>query len=279
MNPNQLLINDRPLVVLPALVQLVGLERALILQQVHFLCSLPEGGTVIGGRKYTYQTYEEWRDKYFPFWGTANLRKHITELQNEGYLIAIKPLAPKGNHTKFYRVNVELLRDSLPKKEGATRVAGEGATEVAGGCYSSSTSILTEIPNREKEKKGAPSATDSTADDVAEVFALWLDVMGKNANTKLTANRRRAVRARLKEGYSVDQLKRAVRGCAMSPFHMGDNDSKKQYNDLTLICRNGEKVESFEEDYERGKKRQTNAVNERFAERSSEDVLASIGAD
>ena len=45
--------------------------------------------------------------------------------------------------------------------------------------------------------------------------------------------------------YSVDQLKRAVDGCAMSAFHMGANDNLKIYDSLSLICRDTEHVERF----------------------------------
>lgn len=41
------------------------------------------------------------------------------------------------------------------------------------------------------------------------------------------------------------QLLEAVDGCRGSMFHMGQNDKHAIYDDLELICRSGEKVESF----------------------------------
>lgn len=50
--------------------------------------------------------------------------------------------------------------------------------------------------------------------------------------------------ARLRDGYTVEQLKAAVDGCTRSPFHQGENDRGQVYDDLELICR-ADKVDRF----------------------------------
>ena len=80
--------------------------------------------------------------------------------------------------------------------------------------------------------------------ECAEVFAYWQAVMD-HATAKLTPGRERCIKARLKDGYTVDQLKQAIDGCRASPFHQGGGPDGKVFDDLTLICRNGEKVEQF----------------------------------
>jgi hypothetical protein len=57
--------------------------------------------------------------------------------------------------------------------------------------------------------------------------------------------RRRAVAARIREGYTVEQLKQAVDGCARTPHNMGQNERHERYDDLELICRSGTQVERF----------------------------------
>lgn len=78
-------------------------------------------------------------------------------------------------------------------------------------------------------------------DPVVEIFDFWRSTFGKNGTTKLTEGRRRAIRARLRQGYTVERIKRAIQGCAGSEFHVQGG-----HTDLTLICRNGEKLEAFE---------------------------------
>ncbi|WVH05535.1 hypothetical protein KKJFFJLC_00042 [Vibrio phage vB_VpaS_PGB] len=79
-----------------------------------------------------------------------------------------------------------------------------------------------------------------------EIFKYWCEAMRKNPNsTKLTPKRDKAIKARLKDGYTVDQIKQAIDGCRNDPFSMGKNDRQKPFNDIELICRTGEKLESF----------------------------------
>lgn len=81
---------------------------------------------------------------------------------------------------------------------------------------------------------------------VRTVYEAWLRELGKDPRkTKLTKDRKVKIQARLREGYSVEDMLLAVRNCAASPFHRGENDRGIAFDDLTLICRNGSKLESF----------------------------------
>jgi hypothetical protein len=82
---------------------------------------------------------------------------------------------------------------------------------------------------------------DNGLEQVRDVFEFWKNTFNRNGRTKLTEGRRRALRARLREGYEADRIKRAILGCAGSDFHVSNG-----HTDLTLICRNGEKLERFE---------------------------------
>lgn len=98
--------------------------------------------------------------------------------------------------------------------------------------------------NKSESKNKAP--VSANANQSFEIFRYWCDVMGKNLNqTKLTPKRDKAIKARLKDGYTLEQIKQAIDGCRMDPFSMGQNDRHKAFNDIELICRTGEKLESF----------------------------------
>jgi len=85
----------------------------------------------------------------------------------------------------------------------------------------------------------------ANADHVAEIFSHWVSVMGKTGAAKLTPKRRKCVQARLREGYTPDQIKIAIDNCRADPWSMGENDRHTPFNDLELICRSGEKLERF----------------------------------
>lgn len=79
-----------------------------------------------------------------------------------------------------------------------------------------------------------------------ELFKYWCEVMGKSISTsKLTPKREKKIKDRLKQGYTFEQIKTAIFNCSNDPFSMGHNDRGKPFNDLELICRDGEKLESF----------------------------------
>lgn len=100
-----------------------------------------------------------------------------------------------------------------------------------------------------KEGKGSVTALSSngSTSPAERVFKFWQQVMHK-PKALLKGKRKRAVEARLGEGYSVERLMAAVEGCARTPFNMGENDRHTPFNDLELICRDGTHVEKFEAD-------------------------------
>ncbi len=100
--------------------------------------------------------------------------------------------------------------------------------------------------------------TAAVTRDVTAVFEHWVTVMGRDpSRTKLTAQRRSRIRARLAEGYSVADLKAAVDGCKLSAFHMGENPAGQAYNDLEQILRSGGHVEGHRNRVDGGPGRRT----------------------
>lgn len=92
----------------------------------------------------------------------------------------------------------------------------------------------------------APVAGKFSA-SVSEVFEHWTRVH-EHPQAKLGdagSKRYRAIAGRLRDGYTVDQLKQAVEGCKNSPHHMGKNESNTVYDDIELICRSGAHVDKF----------------------------------
>lgn len=97
------------------------------------------------------------------------------------------------------------------------------------------------LPNNTVVKRDSQQADDSQ-----QIFEYWCLVMQKNGAAKFTADRKRAVKARLKEGYTIDHIKQAIDGCAKSDWHMArDGRNTTKYDDLELICRNGSQLEKF----------------------------------
>lgn len=101
-----------------------------------------------------------------------------------------------------------------------------------------------ERKGREEERNTENDALRARREMVDTVFAFWKQTMG-HERAVLDTKRRRVIDGRLKDGYTVESLCQAIKGCSMSPFHMGENDRKTRYDGLDLILRNAEKVDQF----------------------------------
>lgn len=90
-----------------------------------------------------------------------------------------------------------------------------------------------------------PLSAEPPADRAQVVFEHWRKVMRKTARTAFDSARRKAVEARFADGYTIDDLKRAIEGCSLTPFNRGENDRGERYDDLELICRTAAHVDKF----------------------------------
>jgi len=73
-----------------------------------------------------------------------------------------------------------------------------------------------------------------------ELFRYWQRECG-HGTAKATPERLTKVMARLREGYSSAEVRKAIDGAKHGAY---ENDGKR-YDDLELICRNGSKLEDF----------------------------------
>ena len=98
--------------------------------------------------------------------------------------------------------------------------------------------------NTDKNSVEEASTAPAKPNPVSEVFGYWQETMN-SPHSRLSDKRARAIKARLKDGYTVEQLKRAVFGCSVTPHNMGFNERDQKYNDIELICRDAGHVDRF----------------------------------
>lgn len=98
----------------------------------------------------------------------------------------------------------------------------------------------------ETGQEGEEEPPVSPVDEVQVVFDRWQRKISPRA--ELDNDRRGVIRRALVHSSLADCL-RAIDGCAASDFHMARGESKggTKYNQLSLILRNREKIESFGE--------------------------------
>ena len=107
--PSNLLIADRPLLVMPRLVAFVGLNEAIVLQQVRYWLNNDLRPQVRDGRRWVYNTYEAWQQRNFPFWSVATVKRAFGSLERQGLLESGNYNPDKRDHTKWYTVSFARL--------------------------------------------------------------------------------------------------------------------------------------------------------------------------
>lgn len=124
-----------------------------------------------------------------------------------------------------------------------------GVTSDHRGCdLKSQGGVTSDHTELKRELKGT-----QTSNDAQIVFDAWVAATGRDAaRAKLNAKRVQAVKARLREGYSLDDLVAAVRGIALSAWHQGENPDGKKYDDMLVAIRDGGRVEKFRDLFESG---------------------------
>lgn len=104
------LFNKRPLVIRPALAKEVGLNGAIILQQVHYWCQRNEkkGQNQRDGYTWTYGSYQFWQSQ-FPWWSLSTVRRTLNSLEGSGLLVSGPFNRLQQDRTKWYRIDYEAL--------------------------------------------------------------------------------------------------------------------------------------------------------------------------
>ena len=101
-----LLFKRQPLVISPLLACRIGLNEAIVLQQICYWIEETQAGVEYSGRKWVYNTIEQWNEQ-FPFWSPDTVKRSLTSLKKRG-LVDVKQLnKAKHDRTNFYSINYD----------------------------------------------------------------------------------------------------------------------------------------------------------------------------
>lgn len=103
--------------------------------------------------------------------------------------------------------------------------------------------------NKKKNKKKRIIGEGIQPEQIKAVFDHWVEIDvatgGGNASGRiLNAARKEKIRARLNEGYTVDQINSAITAYCNDPWHLGKNPQRKRYTGLVTLIKTGEKIEA-----------------------------------
>ena len=179
-----LLFNFRPLVINPQLAERIGLNEAIVLQQLKYWLNETESGVDHEGRRWVYNTIEQWQ-RQFPFWSPETVKRALTSLQKQGLVSAEKLAKAKHDHTNHYAINyqsaalfdqVNMTRSeevNLPSSEGSdcplllTEITTKTTSEISTVAAVDTFEVFWKLYPRKTKRKDAAKAWEKLAPDAA----------------------------------------------------------------------------------------------------------------
>ena len=111
---SRLLIDEPPLQVLPSLARELGLNEAIMLQQMHYW--LIKSSHEFEGVKWFYKTLEDWKTE-FPFWSAMTIRRTLTNLEKQKVIRIGNFNKKKFDKTKWYTIEYQCVNRRCVQNE------------------------------------------------------------------------------------------------------------------------------------------------------------------
>lgn len=214
-----MLFNFRPLVINPQLAIRIGLNEAIVLQQVNYWINEKEQGVNHGGRRWVFNSYESWV-KQFPFWSADTVKRAFTSLVKQGCLDVEQLNKSRHDRTNFYTINhsCEMLNDAehLPSSSGASCPhRDEQVATIDKGKNACSLMVTTTKTTTENNsigtsaKAGEPSR--NAKDDYSPEFELAWQAYPKRSGGNPKNSAYKAWNARLREGVKPESMLEGVK--------------------------------------------------------------------
>lgn len=172
--------------IIPSLAAKIGLNEAVVLQQIHYWLGISKHH--IEGRTWVYNTYEEWQ-KQFPFWSVSTIKRTIRSLEMLGLLLSDNWNQMKMDKTKWYSIDYEKLQE-----------LESDATSIEETTPGEEQDMMQESADHEPVKKLIP---------YAEIIGYLNEKTGKNYKLS-SIKTRELISARYGEGFTLEDFNRVI---------------------------------------------------------------------
>jgi uncharacterized phage protein (TIGR02220 family) len=191
-------MNEAPLMIIPSLAVKIGINEAIVLQQIHFWLSSSKH--VIEERKWIYNTYKDWQ-KQMPFWSESTIKRAIHSMEKQGYLISGNWNKTKMDNTKWYTIDYERVE-----------VLDEHASEPSmdqDEPSSDSDWIVEETSLNQAIPESTSKITSKKKIPVVEIIQ-YLNEKTKASYKPSNHKTQNIIRTRLGEGFTVNDFKHVI---------------------------------------------------------------------
>ena len=109
--------NIEPKVINTELACLIGLNEAIVLQQLHYWIEKNKATdtNLYDGRYWTYGTVQQYRDRDFRFWSFETVKRTLARLVSQGLVISGNYNKMKLDQTKWYAIDYATVDEMVCK--------------------------------------------------------------------------------------------------------------------------------------------------------------------
>lgn len=148
----------------PELAAVIGLNEAIVLNQIHYWVqkNKKQGVNLREGRTWVFQTYDEWNEQ-FPFWCKNTVRKILCKLEQMGLIVTGQFNKTSFDQTKWYTIPYEDIPCGIVDilAAGVSHSGSSSATEQQASIYNPGSPIQENNKKNNKESVSAHVYDDS----------------------------------------------------------------------------------------------------------------------
>ena len=162
--------------------------------------------------------------------------RYFFELTDSGYVNETVGKVIADYHSKS--VKAKASPDARWEKERVKRANASNSD--ANACEYDANAMRDECEgnaNKEQETKNKEQILKTS---ISDVFIFWKSTFKKTDRTILKGVRETKIKARLNEGYSVDEIKQAILNISCSQYHIDAG-----HTDIELICRDQSHLDKY----------------------------------
>ncbi len=198
---SKLLIDDYPIQVLPKLAIEIGLNEAIILQQIHYW--LNQSNHNHDGKKWIYNTYDDW-NKQFPFWSVMTIRRAINSLEKQNLILIANYNKAGFDKTRWYSINYPVVesvnRRCVQNEQTICSKRTDGSVQNEQTNTRDYTENTTENISMSDKSDAAPYKT---------IIEYLNNKVNKRFSYKSESNRK-LIKARFNEGYKLEDFIKVI---------------------------------------------------------------------
>ena len=214
------LFSKHPLLVDQELATVIGLNEAIVLQQLNYWLH-SKSAKKINDKWWVYNTYENWKKQNFPFWSVATIRRTFSSLEKKEVVVSANFNRAGFDKTKWYSIDEtklnQLMSSACDQNEQTMCSNCADGTDQNDHTYTRYYTETTSDTNKNSDKsqvtyqqsQSTKKEDESESIPYKEIIDYLNRKTGAHYKPSSKANQR-LIKARFKEGYKLNDFKTVI---------------------------------------------------------------------